>query len=142
MRFRSRELSIGQQVATMLTDFPSFKYRREKQIPTWRGTLQPTESSPIYRVKVVYRYPRSPQVWVGSPTLQPDAPHRYKDGSLCLYYPHDGSWTPFRRISHTFVPWTALWLAFYEIWLHTSKWYGPEVSHEFPRNNKRQAEAV
>jgi hypothetical protein len=32
-------------------------------------------------------------------------------------------------ISETIVPWAALWLAFYEIWLDTDHWYGPEAPH-------------
>ncbi len=133
MRYRPSVLSIGQQVARMRLHFPAFTYRLEthqkKHIPTWRGTLQPTDVSPNYQVQIQYRYLKMPRVWVLSPMLPSDAPHRYSDGSLCLYYPGDGSWTPALPIAQTFVPWTALWLAYYEIWLRTGRWYGLEVPH-------------
>jgi hypothetical protein len=133
MKFRHPPLSLLQQQKAMQADFPALTFayakQRGKHIPTWRGTLQPSETSPVYRVKVCYRFPKTPQVWVLSPSLRPDAPHRYSDSSLCLYYPCDGSWTPHLPLSRTFVPWTALWLAFYEYWLTTGIWYGPEVAH-------------
>lgn len=134
MRYRSTVLSVGQQIMHMRSHFPAFSYRlethRRKRVPTWRGRLQPTEVSPAYQVQIQYAYPRSPRVWVFSPVLRSDAPHRYSDGSLCLYYPNDGSWTPALPIAQTFVPWTALWLAFYEVWLRTGTWYGSEAPHE------------
>ncbi len=133
MRYRSNVLSIGQQIMHMRRHYPAFSYRLEthqrKREPTWRGSLQPTEVSPAYQVQIQYAYPRQPRVWVLSPVLRSNAPHRYGDGSLCLYYPDDGSWTPARPIAQTFVPWTALWLAFYEIWLRTGTWYGSEAPH-------------
>jgi hypothetical protein len=133
MRYRPSTLSIGQQITQMRRHFPAFRYRlethRQKHVPTWRGRLQPTEVSPVYQVQIQYAYPRSPRIWVPSPALRSDAPHRYGDGSLCLYYPGDGSWTPALPIAQTLVPWTALWLAFYEIWLRTGTWYGSEAPH-------------
>ena len=134
MRYRPYILSVGQQIVQMHLHFPAFSYRleihRQKRMPTWRGELQPTELSPIYGVQIRYAYPKSPSVWVLTPTLESDAPHRYSDGSLCLYYPGDRSWTPGLPIAQTLVPWTALWLAFYEIWLRTGTWYGLEAPHK------------
>ncbi len=133
MKFRHPPLSLLQQQKAMLAAFPAFTFAYEKQkgkrLPTWRGTLQPLDTSPLYQIKVCYRFHKTPNVWVLAPTLRPDAPHRYNDSSLCLYYPRDGSWTPQIPLSCTFVPWTALWLAFYEYWLGTGTWYGPEVVH-------------
>ncbi len=129
MRVRSPKLTIGQQVSIMGVDFAQFSYRRERNVPTWRGTLQPSETSSLYVVKVIYPIPSSPKVWILSPKLEPNAPHRYEDDSLCLYHPDDRSWTADRFISKTIVPWTALWLAFYEMWLKSGVWYGPEAPH-------------
>lgn len=133
-RYCSVTVTIGQQVAKMKRDFPSFAYRRRNNIPTWYGTLQPTGNSPAYDVKIVYQYAnrrsKPPKVWILSPDIHPKAPHRYSDESLCLYYPAERSWTPHKFISETIVPWSALWLAFYEVWLETNHWYGPEAAHE------------
>jgi len=133
MRFRSSRLTIGQQIAAMGCYFPDFVYCREKNIPTWHGTLQPSGKSPAYHVRVVYSPPKLPKVFVVSPPLESNACHRYSDGSLCLYYPLDGSWTSDIFIAKTIVPWAALWLAFYELWLSTGTWYGPEAPHAGPK---------
>lgn len=130
MRFRPKILSLGYQIQAMHADFPDFSFRRTSGVPTWYGTLQPTANSPVYQTKLVYRLPKPPQVWITTPTLRPDAPHCYKDKSLCLYYPKDQSWQPNMKISRTFIPWAALWLAFYEIWLETDQWYGEEAPHQ------------
>jgi hypothetical protein len=126
-------VTIDHQVTQMRRDFPACKYSRPNNVPTWRGSLQPTEISPVYTIKIVYRFAgwrsKSPRVWVESPAIRPDVPHRYDDDSLCLYFPREGSWTPDKFISQTIVPWAALWLVFYEIWLDTDHWYGPEVPH-------------
>lgn len=125
----SKGLTIGQQWWGMKRHFPNFRYRRRKNIPTWFGTLQPSEESPLYTIKVIYRKPKSPQVWVITPSVSEQTPHRYADKSLCLYFPKDGSWTPHEFISQTIVPWTSLWLYCYELWCATGTWYGPEAPH-------------
>jgi len=136
-RFSTPALTLGQQIFAIQQIFPHFQYSRENNIPTWKGDLQPRESSPIYRVKISYRFDnrfsKSPKVWVLSPQIHPKAKHRYLDQSLCLYYPPDHSWTPHKFISTTIVPWISLWLLFYEIWLDTDHWYGPEVTHTGPK---------
>lgn len=127
MRFGNNNASVGQQVFAMRTLFPQFKYRR--LLHQWIGTLQPTDESPEYTIKIVYVYPERPKVWVTSPTLVPDACHQYPDKSLCLYYPSDGDWNHKKLLAYTIVPWTAEWLMFYEVWLLTGNWYGPEAPH-------------
>jgi hypothetical protein len=136
-----RPVTIGHQIVQMQRVFPAFQYCRQDQIPTWYGPLQPARDSPTYTVKVAYRFAgrhsKPPRVWVKSPKARADAPHRYNDGSLCLYFPPDRDWTPYKYISETIVPWTALWLAFYEIWLDTGHWHGPEVVHTGVKQGKQ-----
>ena len=121
----------------MRRDFPGFEYTRDNHVPTWCGCLQPGETSSVYRLRIHYRFAgrrsKSPKVWAQSPTVSTDAPHRYADGSLCLYYPRERSWTPHKYISETIVPWAAMWLAFYEVWLVTGQWFGPEAPHAGPK---------
>lgn len=128
-----RILTIGQQVSRMREDFPQLVYRREDNVPTWRGPLQPTPTSSVYEIRMVYnsagKYREPPSVWVESPRIQPSAPHLYRNGALCLHFPEDRSWNPRNDISKTIVLWAALWLAFYEVWLSTGQWYGPEAPH-------------
>jgi hypothetical protein len=122
-------LTFGQQHAAMRHYFPQFKCKRVGGVPAWTGTLQPGPTSSVYRVRITMPLPKSPRVWVLSPRLRPDVCHRYADGSLCLYYPPDESWTPGKFIAVTIVPWTAYWLACYELWMHTGEWYGEEAPH-------------
>ncbi|MBN1876473.1 MAG: hypothetical protein JXA33_19775, partial [Anaerolineae bacterium] len=89
-------LTIGQQIAEMERHFPSFKYSRPHNLATWNGSLQPIETSPVYTIKITYpfagRYSLSPSVWIVSPEIHSNAPHRYADKSLCLYFPPERSW--------------------------------------------------
>lgn len=129
MKFGNSDIAIGRQILAMQSLFPQFDYRRVAQCPTWTGTVEPIDGT-RYTVKITYRKPKPPRVWVIEPLVPDSAPHLYSDGSLCLYYPKDRSWTPKEFIAETIVPWTAEWLAFYEIWRITGKWYGPEAPHE------------
>ena len=77
-----------------------------------------------------YRLYSIPQVFVLAPKLHTDAPYIYRDsGALCLYYPEDGSWNNRKLLGDTIFLWTAEWLYYYELWLVTGQWFGPEVSH-------------
>lgn len=134
MKFSSPAISLGLQVYSMQQDFPGFRYKREKNIPTWYGSLKPFQDSNGYLIKIAYRfdnqYSKRPSVWVMSPKLAINAPHIYpKNKSLCLYYPKDQTWNPHKFISKVIVPLTAAWLGLYELWLSTYIWYGPEAPH-------------
>jgi hypothetical protein len=101
------------------------------------GTLQPSEDSPVYTVKLVILDKAAPKVFVSMPEIRADAPHRYDDGSLCLYDPrtyegHEPEWTPADKVADTVLPWAAVWLHLYEIWCETGTWYGPEAPRDLP----------
>jgi hypothetical protein len=53
-------------------------------------------------------------------------PHVYeqKPPRLCLYMPRTCEWTSSARIDETIVPWTALWLFYFEEWLASGNWKG------------------
>ena len=136
--FSNRKPTIAQQIIRMKQLFPFLPYRREKgRFPTWRGILQPTDGSPEYRVKIVAKEKKVPRVWITAPTIRPHAPHRYGDKSLCLFYPGDGNWNRSSWIAETIVPWTAEWLLFYELWVETGKWWGPEAPHKGKKRYNR-----
>ena len=109
-------LTLQLQMIRIRQLFPQFTYRAGKK-PAWYGTLQPTPESPEYQLKLEYRSGKSPKVWVLSPEVHPKAPHRYKDRSLCLYYPRHSEWHPGMLLAETIIPWAAEWLFFYEVWL-------------------------
>ena len=55
-------------------------------------------------------------------------PHTYahdgKGTRLCLWWPKGRDWLPSMRLADTFVPWTAEWLFYFELWLLTGEWSG------------------
>jgi hypothetical protein len=118
-------LNPGLQGLHILHQFPHFTYRRERGVGVWRGTLQPHRLSQKYRIVLRYTPDSSPTVQVISPQLALKAPHRWNDGSLCLFYPKESPWHRDMLIAETILPWTALWLYYYELWLDTGKWLGP-----------------
>ena len=128
MRVRRKSIDVGVQIFWMQRHFPGFHYRGGK----WIGSLQPSPLSALYRVRIQYRGPRTPIILVDDPVIDADAPHRYPDGSVCLFYPGDSGdaiWKHNSIIALTIVPWTAEWLYFYECWLDTGTWFGDEAPH-------------
>ena len=110
--------------------FPDFRFVWGTR--TWLGELQPTQLSPAYSVRIRYRDTRSPVVHVLRPSVS-GAPHRYPDGSLCLFFPGDGDWISTSLIAQSIVPWAAEWLYFYECWRDTGTWFGDEAPHSGPK---------
>lgn len=128
--------------------FPTFVHRRRasaegKRVGAaeWQGTLQPRECSPVYTVCVRYRPGRPPTVRVLRPVLARKAPHVYDDGTLCLYWPKEWRWRSSELLAGTIIPWTALWLYYYELWLDTGDWLGSSSHTASPINRDREREA-
>jgi hypothetical protein len=96
---------------------------------------RPSPVSRTYLVRIDYgRAPAAPRVWIARPLLHPQAPHRYPNGSLCLFF--EDEWTPDLSFARTIVPWTFEWIACYELWLETDRWLGPEAPHgESPKES-------
>lgn len=64
-----------------------------------------------------------------SSQLVPNAPHTYSEGNICLYYPGNFHWRQGMLIAGRIMQWTIAWIYFYEAWLETGVWFGPEVPH-------------
>lgn len=139
--------SIPDQLRAMSRRWPEFDVASQTADSViWFGWLAGIERR--YRVSVEYGLARSPgtdEMWrrfplvrVMSPQLEPrfDAieesplPHVYFDEAdltlspLCLFDPDQNEWTRDDLIAFTTVPWAADWLACYEGWLATGRWYG------------------
>lgn len=56
-------------------------------------------------------------------------PHVYADHppKLCLYLPRAFEWGRHLRLDRTIVPWTGLWLFYFEEWLWSDEWKGGGV---------------
>ena len=117
-------------MAPVKRTFPGFTWRMVRgEGVEWTGELQPTPESRRYKIRLLHEPERPPRVWVLSPPLRPDSVHRYRDQSLCLYWPKQWRWSASESLAATIIPWAALWLYFYELWLVTGEWLGPSSPH-------------
>lgn len=123
-----KNLNLGLQKLAMQKKFPSFKlYSSNPKNIYWIGYLQPKPEAQKYKIMVQYNL--TPRVYILSPDILMQAPHRYSDYSLCLYHPNDRSYSPDMLVSDTIIPWTSEWLYFYELWLKEGVWWGKEAPH-------------
>ena len=106
-------------------------------------TLKPTENSQSYKLRISTRvdstivniFPVEP--FIGREINGKKVPHMYSDGSLCLYYPDYDEWKYSDSWAETLIPWTSLWLYYYEIWLMTGEWLGGGV-HETSKTHPKE----
>jgi hypothetical protein len=122
---RRSSLSAAQQAFALRARFPDVQGKLKAGRLVWTGSLEPTPLSRSYRVQIVFGQRGQPQVRVLDELATREGrslPHVYSDGTLCLHEPDE--WTATMTIADTIVPWTAEWLAHYEIWLVTGDWYG------------------
>ncbi|MDX8522230.1 hypothetical protein [Mesorhizobium dulcispinae] len=130
----SRLLPIEEQVASMKRDWPGFRVSRlsrRADAARWTGDLKQFQ---IYRIEIRYQVGYAPEVRVLSPALirlpenpEGSLPHVYNrddDPTLCLYDPAANEWDETMHLSRTIVPWSADWLACYELWLMAGRWTG------------------
>jgi hypothetical protein len=131
-------VSLAHQNVEIRRRFPGFTNRGVPGRAHWVGALQPTELSSRFEVRIRYRLGDVPRVFV-IPQITMGAPHVYwaQDGRLCLYYPKDGGWRRDMIIAETIIPWTALWLRYYELWLDTGKWLGPSPHGDAVKDRER-----
>jgi hypothetical protein len=122
---RRSGFSLIQQAFALKARFPEANGTLKPGRFVWNGVLQPTPLSRSYRVEISYRTRCEPSVRVLD-TLETregkSLPHVYRGGTLCLYEP--GDWNDSMSLADSIVPWTAEWLANYEIWLATGDWHG------------------
>jgi hypothetical protein len=117
------------QAAFVRLRFPEFILRVRNGLLVCRGPVQPTPLSETYKVRVEYRLGGTPNVWVDEPALRRRSatepiPHTYPENRLCLYLPRTPEWSKYDLIAKTIIPWTSLWLLYYESWLVTGVWQG------------------
>jgi hypothetical protein len=122
-------MSLAQQNMLVQHSFPNFKFSWQNGFGTWRGTLQPSEISAVYSILIKYKIGYRPNVWVLKPEPKSNVPHRFSDKSLCLYWNKEWEWSSNKEIVDTILPWTALWLYYYELWLDTGEWLAKEAPH-------------
>jgi hypothetical protein len=97
----------------------------------WDFTVRPSVVSRTYGVRLEYSVDAGPAVYVREPDLvslaeQRRLPHVYSQQpvELCLYLPRSGQWHRGLSLAATLVPWTYLWLDYFEEWLVSNEWAG------------------
>lgn len=102
-----------------------------------RGKVKPLPITDEYTVEIVYELDRRPHVYVIDPLIQRRAgiraEHMYSENEPCVFLPRSGEWTSSKLPAETVVPWTMLWLIFYETWLVTGVWNGGGVHRLAPK---------
>jgi hypothetical protein len=98
---------------------------------TWRYVASPSPLSRKYSMRLQFAHGGVPEAYVDAPDLQSLAgdrtiPHLYcrKLFKLCLYLPRTYEWQPQMRLDQTVVPWSVLWLFYFEEWLLSDDWKG------------------
>jgi hypothetical protein len=109
------------------------------------GFVQPTDWSERYLCRLYYELGEPPSMRVIRPRLyrrdeETPIPHMYDQERLCLYLPGSGEWSSLKLLAHTIIPWTSLWLHYYELWHITGEWLGfghePPVSGPYPEERE------
>jgi hypothetical protein len=98
---------------------------------TWLYSARPSAIGRLYEMELKYLQGEHPQVIVRAPDLTvladgKDLPHVYEQQPprLCLFLPWTGEWTPQRTLVETMLPWSVLWLYYFEAWLRSGEWTG------------------
>ncbi|MCK9209108.1 MAG: hypothetical protein M0P66_18505 [Salinivirgaceae bacterium] len=81
-----------------------------------------------YKLNIVYKKSIEPYIYVTEPILV-KRKHMHSDDRLCLYHKKEFKWSDKESIALKLIPWTIIWIYFYEMWLKTGIWYGDEYKH-------------
>ncbi len=115
----------------------------DKKYFYWEFDAKPTPLSKTYKILIIYHIDNySPDIFVldkdiWTVTKFKTIPHLYdyKKIKLCLYYPSYKEWNSKMLVCNTMVPWTYLWLYFYEEWLYSNDWKGEGIHPESKNND-------
>jgi hypothetical protein len=98
---------------------------------TWIYMAIPSPLGREYGMRIEFAQGGAPETYVDAPDLQALAgermiPHLYGRAPplLCLYLPKTYEWQPQMRLDQTVVPWSVLWLFYFEEWLLSDDWKG------------------
>lgn len=124
--------TIAEQVYRLKSLYPNFiiTYPSHASLEV-KGELKPTPRSVAYSFVLTYNSDAKepPKIKITSPVLEKNfkgdkIPHIYTCDNLCLYRPVYKEFTRADFLSDTIIPWTSLWLYYYEVWHLTGEWEG------------------
>jgi hypothetical protein len=105
--------------------------RVQRRSLVWTFAARPSVWGREYKIQLRLAQPASLDVLVLAPDLNRLAegrplPHVYSSDpvKLCLFDPAASEWTPRDALADTIVPWTYLWLLYFEEWLISNEWKG------------------
>jgi len=136
MRSSSKKpLNLRAQKLLLDQCFPEAACTIKGRTLIWEGKIRPSVVSCFYQIRIIYTLGEPPDVFVLSPDLQTvsDAtkpgrrpPHIYGTNplKLCLYLPGTSQWNSGNPLVTKIVPWTIMWLSFFEDWVFTDVWSG------------------
>lgn len=113
------------------TKIPGLRSQHRRQGRGWQYLLSVhPPGCPTRKVRIDFALPipRVPRVIVDGPT---DSPHRYADGTLCMWYPldpEDRRWT-FSDGLIQLIGLIQVHLIREHLWRQTGRWYGDEAPH-------------
>lgn len=130
-KYFKNKSNITAQIAEIKKLYPSFRYAIRGNDIIFKGEIQVKPEFPVYTISLKYNSTnKHPIVKILNPKLVENPPHFYsKTKSLCLYHPKNFYWDNNKLIANEIMDWTIAWIYFYEVWLETKIWYGPEVTH-------------
>jgi hypothetical protein len=124
-----QDKTLIQQMAAVRRNYPAFSADIRANALCLKGSLQPTPRSESYQVEIIYHFRERPDINIIKPVLVKNfkgdsIPHVYAGNKLCLYRPKYFEFRPLHLLSDTIIPWTSLWLYYYETWHVTGDWLG------------------
>jgi hypothetical protein len=126
--------------------FPCFRCRLHKGILTCVGDITPSEHCNTYRIEIRLNRGDVPMVRILEPRIPSEIyrrVHIYRNGTLCLFDPRERPWSNRDNLHETVIPWTAEWLVYYELFLISGEWHGPEAPHgDQPKEPQDKAKAL
>lgn len=130
-----RNKTIAQQASALKFKFPEWDVNFDAISLIATGRIKPTSRSNSYTVEIKYNIIKKKplvEVKILDPILiknekEEEIPHMYSQESLCLFMPKYNEFKKTDLICDTIIPWTSLWVYYYEIWHTTGTWLGGGV---------------
>lgn len=126
-----RNKTLAQQASVLKAKYPNWDVQFDAVDLVATGKLRPTSRSEAYNIEIQLGIMKGDtiQVRILNPKLVANVkgekiPHMYSQKTLCLYMPKYAEFKRTDYISDTIIPWTILWLYYYELWHATGKWLG------------------
>ncbi|GGB64329.1 hypothetical protein GCM10007424_00250 [Flavobacterium suaedae] len=137
LRYLIQNRNLNDQAASVMVKFKEWKVSFGGYYIKAVGEIKPTPRSETYTVEVKFftDEKKQPLIRVLSPKLVRNhkneaIPHMYGQKYLCLFMPAFREFKSTDLITDTIIPWTSLWLYYYEIWHITDRWEGGGIHIE------------